>query len=146
MLLSQTFQSQVALLQKIVAASSASSLPTFVHNIPQLPTLLPTPSATIPTFHPAPSSALSSALPPSAPSTSDTLLRDTRFSLPSELEVAILEAYDSGFTDTRLVSKYLEIRGLAVPSAAQIAGLLSRERCSRGQSPVSMLQLQRTVV
>lgn len=65
--------------------------------------------------------------------------------LPANVKTAILEAYDNGFTDTKLVSKYLEIRGLEPPTAAKIKVFLNRNRpdsYSNDSGPVSMLQWQ----
>ena len=63
--------------------------------------------------------------------------------IPSNIKDAILEAYDNGFTDTKLVSKYLEIRGLEPPTASKIKVFLNRHRQStHDNAPISMLQWQ----
>ena len=64
--------------------------------------------------------------------------------LSSNVKDAILEAYDNGFTDTKLVSKYLEIRGLEPPTASKIKIFLSKHRpdSQKNDAPISMLQWQ----
>ncbi|XP_063681329.1 uncharacterized protein LOC134816423 [Bolinopsis microptera] len=75
--------------------------------------------------------------------TSDAVMVRKR-GLPSNVKDAILEAYDSGFTDTKLVSKYLEIRGLEPPTASKIKLFLSKHRpeSQKNEAPISMLQWQ----
>ena len=75
--------------------------------------------------------------------TSDAVMVRKR-GLPSNVKDAILEAYDNGFTDTKLVSKYLEIRGLEPPTASKIKLFLSKHRpeSQKNDAPISMLQWQ----
>ena len=75
--------------------------------------------------------------------TSDAVMVRKR-GLPSNVKDAILEAYDNGFTDTKLVSKYLEIRGLEPPTASKIKLFLSKHRpeSQKNEAPISMLQWQ----
>ena len=64
--------------------------------------------------------------------------------LATNVKDAILEAYDYGFTDIKLLSKYLEIRGLEPPTLSKIMQFLSKHRPGSHsvEAPVSMLQWQ----
>ena len=64
-----------------------------------------------------------------------------RRGLSNNVREAILEAYDNGFTDTKLVTKYLQIRGLEPPSASKIKVFLNKHRPNGyDNAPISMLQ------
>ena len=76
--------------------------------------------------------------------TSDTTVTIRKRGLLTSVKDAILEAYDYGFTDTKLVSKYLEIRGLEPPTVSKIKQFLNKHRPGSHsvEAPVSMLQWQ----
>jgi len=61
--------------------------------------------------------------------------------LSPQIKDTILEAFDSGFTDTKQVTKFLQLKGLDSPTVGKIRMFLNKHRPQGFENvPVSMLQ------